>query len=151
MDYDYGKKDDVLGETVVDVDRLLAAGGRPVVLPLFRRQGLFGKGAYAPQELRGQPSVVAVSATPSHLPVTTLFPHGAPTGRPSPPSSRLPARPDATVPARCHSPPGCEGGWQQGGVRRVRIQVHGAMRLRSADVASRNDVYVQLFEVSSGP
>lgn len=83
MDYDWGKKDDNLGETIIDVDQLLAAGGRPVVLPLFRKQGLLGRGAYAQQMLRGMPSAVAVSATASPLPLTAVFPHGAPV-RPSP-------------------------------------------------------------------
>lgn len=85
MDYDPGKRDDLCGETVIDVDALLAYNGRAVTLPLFRRQGMFGKGAYEAQNGKtGRPSVVAVSATLSHLPLTTLFQGSEPPSRPSP-------------------------------------------------------------------
>jgi hypothetical protein len=66
-DRDRGRpRDDVLGECVIDVDALLASGGETVTLPLFRRQGLLGRGAYGPQlGADGAPSIVVVSAAPS--------------------------------------------------------------------------------------
>jgi len=62
LDYDYGRKDDVLGECLVDVDALLAAPGQMVSLPLFRKQGIMGH--YGPQLVHGQPSMVTLCALP---------------------------------------------------------------------------------------
>ena len=63
LDFDWGKRDDVLGECLVDVDALLAAPGQLATLPLFRRQGLTR--AYGPQlGSGGQPSVVTLCALP---------------------------------------------------------------------------------------
>jgi hypothetical protein len=65
-DADFGKKDDALGEAWIDVDALLALNGAQATLPLFRKQGLMGGGAYKPQMGKdGAPSVVVVSAVPS--------------------------------------------------------------------------------------
>ena len=61
LDYDFGKKDDVLGECFVDVDALLAAQGL-TTLPLYRRQGLVR--SYGPQLVNGQPSVITLCAMP---------------------------------------------------------------------------------------
>jgi hypothetical protein len=61
LDFDFGQRDDVLGECLVDVDALLAAPGQLATLPLFRK-GLVH--AYGPQMVSGQPSVVTLCAFP---------------------------------------------------------------------------------------
>lgn len=62
LDYDFGQKDDVLGECLLDVDALLAAPGQLVSVPLWRRQGLTR--SYAPQLVHGQPSMLQLCALP---------------------------------------------------------------------------------------
>ena len=62
LDFDFGQRDDVLGECLVDVDALLAAPGQVATLPLCRVQGLMRK--YGPQVVSGQPSVVTLCAFP---------------------------------------------------------------------------------------
>ena len=52
MDYDWGTKDDELGECLLDVDELLAMNGADVTVPLWRHagKGVFSSGAYGPAE-----------------------------------------------------------------------------------------------------
>jgi hypothetical protein len=109
LDYDFGMRDDVLGECLVDVDAVLAAGGAPVTLPLMRKQGLLR--TYGPQLVAGAASVVTLSAV---------------------------AEPDAG--------PDVAPEWHQG-ARRVRLRLHAALNLRSADLVGSNDVYVKLWEL----
>ena len=62
LDYDFGQRDDLLGECLVDVDALLAMPGQIASLPLYRKQGLLGH--YGPQIVHGQPSMVTLCALP---------------------------------------------------------------------------------------
>lgn len=64
-DYDWGKRDDLLGECLLSVDGLLAAGGQPLTLHMYRKQGLLGQ--YGPCVVNGQPSTVVVSAVLSDI------------------------------------------------------------------------------------
>ena len=73
MDYDWGTKDDELGECLLDVDELLAMNGADVTVPLFRKvgKGMFSGGTYGPAEgdKKGgqkQRSVVVLSCEPSN-------------------------------------------------------------------------------------
>ena len=52
MDYDWGTKDDELGECLLDVDELLSMNGADVTVPLWRHagKGVFSSGAYGPAE-----------------------------------------------------------------------------------------------------
>lgn len=64
MDYDWGKRDDMLGECTVRLADLLARGGEAVSFPLFRKGG-------------GDRGEVTVSAAPSAAGITVLRCHQA--------------------------------------------------------------------------
>jgi hypothetical protein len=65
LDYDWGKKDDELGEVLIDVDALLAQNGAPVTLNLHRNKGVVRKSYEPALGKGGVPSQVVVSAVPS--------------------------------------------------------------------------------------
>jgi len=77
LDYDWGKKDDELGECLVDVDALLAQNGAPVTLNLYRNKGLMMKSYEPALGKGGVPSQVVISAVPSNSHSVSAWKTGA--------------------------------------------------------------------------